>query len=65
MRATSLEKEIAPAAARHDREERFPAEMYRKALSLGLLNLFVPGEYGDSGLGPVEEAIICEELGWA
>ena len=36
------EKEIFPVAAQFDREDKFPHEIHRKALELGLLHLTVP-----------------------
>jgi acyl-CoA dehydrogenase len=57
--------EMAPHAAECDRTGRFPEEIYRKAFDLGLMNLNVPTEYGGSGLGPLEQALIVEELAYA
>jgi acyl-CoA dehydrogenase len=57
--------EMAPHAAECDRTGRFPEEIYRKAFDLGLMNLNVPAEYGGSGLGPVEQCLIVEELAYA
>jgi acyl-CoA dehydrogenase len=57
--------EMAPHAAECDRTARFPEEIYRKAFDLGLMNLNVPSEYGGSGLGPVEQCLIVEELAYA
>jgi acyl-CoA dehydrogenase len=57
--------EMAPHAAECDREGRFPEEIYRKAFDLGLMNLNVPAEFGGSGLGPVEQCLIVEELAYA
>jgi acyl-CoA dehydrogenase len=57
--------EMAPHAAECDRIGRFPEEIYRKAFDLGLMNLNVPTEYGGSGLGPLEQCLIVEELAYA
>jgi acyl-CoA dehydrogenase len=57
--------EMAPHAAECDRTGRFPEEIYRKAFDLGLMNLNVPSEYGGSGLGPLEQCLIVEELAYA
>jgi acyl-CoA dehydrogenase len=57
--------EMAPHAAECDRTGRFPEEIYRKAFDLGLMNLNVPAEYGGSGLGPLEQCLIVEELAYA
>jgi acyl-CoA dehydrogenase len=56
--------EMAPHAAECDRTGRFPEEIYRKAFDLGLMNLNVPTEYGGSGLGPLEQCLIVEELAY-
>ncbi len=54
--------EMAPKAAECDRTGSFPEAIYRKAWELGLMNLNVPTEYGGSGLGPLEQCLIVEEL---
>ncbi|MCI4318677.1 MAG: acyl-CoA dehydrogenase family protein [Thermoplasmata archaeon] len=54
--------EMAPHAAECDKAGRFPEEIYRKAWELGLMNLNVPTEFGGSGLGLLEQALIVEEL---
>jgi acyl-CoA dehydrogenase len=54
--------EMAPHAAECDKAGRFPEEIYRKAWELGLMNLNVPTEFGGSGLGLLEQAVIVEEL---
>ena len=56
--------EMAPHAAECDRTARFPEEIYRKAYELGLMNLNVPAEHGGSGLGPLEQCLIVEELAY-
>ncbi|EQD56418.1 acyl-CoA dehydrogenase domain protein, partial [mine drainage metagenome] len=57
--------EMAPRAAEVDRTGRFPEEIYRKAWSLGLMNLNVPTEYGGTGLGLFDQCLIVEELAYA
>ncbi len=57
-------REITPVAAEYDRHERFPHEIHRKALDLGLLNLTIPQAYGGHGLGVLELAIVTEELAY-
>lgn len=52
--------EIAPIAARMDREAAFPIEVHRKAHELGLLGVTIPEEYGGHGLGTTELALISE-----
>lgn len=55
-------KEIVPLAAKADTEQYFPLEVHRKALSLGLLNLAIPAEFGGGGLGALDVAIVTEQL---
>ncbi len=56
------EKELEPIAAEIDEEARFPAESMRKAASIGLMGTGYPEEYGGSGGGAIEQAIIFEEV---
>ncbi|MDA8193101.1 MAG: acyl-CoA dehydrogenase family protein [Thermaerobacter sp.] len=56
------QKEIAPLAYEIDRDERFPRESWQRAAELGLLGITAPEEYGGSGLGLVEMALVSEEL---
>ena len=44
------EREVAPHVADYDRDERFPAELVRRAGELGLAGGIVPTEYGGAGL---------------
>src|SRR5215212_2404294 len=55
-------KEIAPVAARHDREASFPREVLRRAFEVGLLNGVVPDEYGGGGLSVFESCLLSEEI---
>jgi acyl-CoA dehydrogenase len=54
--------EIAPVAARLDRDEEFPRELCQKGFALGLLNLALPAEHGGAGLSHLEQAIVAEEI---
>ncbi|HEV1996960.1 MAG TPA: acyl-CoA dehydrogenase family protein [Candidatus Dormibacteraeota bacterium] len=56
------QKEVAPLAARTDREHRFPAEPIARAAALGLLGITVPQEYGGGGLGHTAFATLIEEV---
>jgi alkylation response protein AidB-like acyl-CoA dehydrogenase len=40
-----------------------PATWSQLSGQLGLVGLTVPEEYGGSGCGPVEQLIVCEEMG--
>jgi len=55
-------KEIEPSAAQIDEEASFPAENIKKMAELGLMGIPFPEKYGGSGGGPLEFAIITEEL---
>ncbi len=55
-------KELEPIAARIDEESRFPAESIRKAAEIGLTGTGYPEDYGGSGGGTMEQAILFEEI---
>jgi acyl-CoA dehydrogenase len=56
--------EIAPAAAHHDQEGKFPREILDKAHAAGLMNTHVPEDCGGLGLGTLDGCIISEEIAW-
>ena len=56
------EKELEPIAAQIDEEARFPAESIVKAAEIGLTGAGFPEEYGGSGGGAIEQAIVFEEV---
>jgi len=58
-------REIQPVAAQCDRDASFPMAVFEKAREVGLVNLTVPIEFGGSGWGMFESALVAEELGWA
>jgi isovaleryl-CoA dehydrogenase len=55
-------REVAPLAKEIDRQQRFPAESWRRAAELGLLGVRAPERFGGEGLGLTELCIIGEEL---
>jgi acyl-CoA dehydrogenase len=55
-------KEMRPNAARYDQGHEFPEPVMRKAFEAGFLTCSIPVEYGGSGLGDLDTAIISEEL---
>jgi butyryl-CoA dehydrogenase len=55
-------KELEPIAAQIDEEARFPADSIRKMAELGLMGIPFPEEYGGSGGGALEFAIVIEEI---
>lgn len=61
VRALARER-FAPGAARADRELRPPVENIRVLAEHGYTGLFLPAQYGGSGLGLVENVLVAEQL---
>lgn len=57
-------EEIIPKAAEYDASGAFPWPIFKKAWNIGLLNGFVPEEFGGPGLGCTEGCIVGEELAY-
>lgn len=53
---------IRPQAERLDREESFPAEIYRQMADNGLFGIVVPDAWGGAGLDCLAYSIVMEEL---
>jgi isovaleryl-CoA dehydrogenase len=54
--------EITPRAADIDKNNDFPADLWRKMGDLGVLGVTAPEEYGGAGLGYLEHVIAMEEI---
>ncbi|MEW6682402.1 MAG: acyl-CoA dehydrogenase family protein [Nitrospirota bacterium] len=57
------DESIRPVAANYDRSGEYPWDVVRKAFSEGFFTGYIPKEYGGSGWGLFETALITEELG--
>jgi alkylation response protein AidB-like acyl-CoA dehydrogenase len=56
------EGSVLPAATAIDRENRFPAELYRGLADLGLFGIGLPPEAGGSGLDTATTCLVMEEI---
>src|SRR5207342_3329506 len=56
------EKEIAPSAAKDDKEHIFRKDLVTKMGALGFFGCLIPEEYGGNGLGFLAHALISEEI---
>lgn len=60
--AEFAENVIEPAAVEHERENRHPRDIVRKAAEKGLTSAALPKKYGGSGLGITGNLVVREEL---
>jgi len=56
------EKEIAPTAAKDDKEHKFRKDLLLKMGELGFFGSVIPEKYGGNGLGFLAMALITEEI---
>jgi acyl-CoA dehydrogenase len=56
------QKEMAPRAEHYDQTAGYPWEVIEKAHAVGLLNIFIPEEFGGVGAGSLDECIVSEEF---
>ena len=56
------QERVAPIAAQVDRDNVFPATLWREMGELGLLGITVAEEYGGSGMGYLAHTIAVEEI---
>ena len=56
------QERLKPIAAAVDRDNVFPAELWREMGDLGLLGITVPEEYGGAGMGYLAHVIATEEI---
>ena len=56
------EKEIAPSAAKDDREKNFRGDLVKKMGELGFYGTMIPDLYGGNGLGILAMVLITEEI---
>lgn len=58
-------RELAPVAEKHDTEESFNIEAFKKMGELGVLGITADPKYGGAGMGAVAATIVMEEFGKA
>ncbi len=56
------ENEIKPVASENEKNERFPADIIKKAGELGLMGIAYPEEYGGAGMDNISYMVAIEEI---
>jgi isovaleryl-CoA dehydrogenase len=59
------QKELAPFAEKHDHDESFNINAFKKMAELGVLGITADPKYGGAGLGATAATIVMEEFGKA
>jgi len=62
MAAKFADSEVAPLADQIDKNKKIPQELISKLAENGFLGIFIPEEYGGSGMDYVSYSIIVEEI---
>ncbi|MEM6559694.1 MAG: acyl-CoA dehydrogenase [Myxococcota bacterium] len=57
-----VQERVVPNAREWDREHRFPRDVVSELGEMGLMGISVPENYGGSGFGSIETAIVVEEV---
>ena len=57
--------EVMPGSAARDKSHEFPSGLVARLAELGLLGVFVPGDYGGSGLDILAYVVALEEISYA
>jgi alkylation response protein AidB-like acyl-CoA dehydrogenase len=60
--ATFADREVAPRAAKLDREDRVPFETLEKMAGAGFMGLCVPERYGGAGMDFLSYCLLIEEI---
>ena len=60
--ASFAQNEITPRAADIDKNNDFPADLWKKMGDLGILGITVEEKWGGSGLGYLEHTVCVEEI---
>jgi isovaleryl-CoA dehydrogenase len=57
-----VETEVVPRAAEIERDNLFPADLWKRLGALGLLGITAPAEYGGSNMGYLAHIVAMEEI---
>lgn len=55
-------KELAPYSAKWNEKGEIPEEIFKKMFDLGFVGIFVPREFGGSGMQQINRMIMMEEI---